>query len=453
MIAYIAALICSLTVLYRPLTLAYLLLLYMFFNGLASRAVANNFRLGIGPVNIYALDFLFALMVLLMIVGWIGWLSSGGRQGSNMRTVRIAVLWVVLFLTYQLSRFTLGYFNQVPLDSLVRMFYADFQAIYFFLPLFFVRSGKQLQHLLLAVVGFALIYPVGQALFASREDAEWMLQGQGTFRLGFGDSAIPLGIGLIAIYLWGKRLWFMALPAAGLVMLAHRSAFIAIVVALVAAAILKGEKIKVIGTMILGGMSAGILLFAVQHFSGEPVLDSGVDRLGETFQSTGTTMARLQSIPYMLGIWLENPLFGVDYQTIYQVRESISEGDRTSALLHPHNFILRALVQYGAIGAGLLFIIIGYSLIVARRLIRFPGLNKIGVLLFSGQIYFALFAAMNTTMGSAGYFFWIMVGCTFWYISHTQSFHAKPGTGQARTVSLSGGRILARKKTSIKLST
>ena len=446
MMTYLIALATTISVLYRPLILAYLLLLYMVLNGLASRAAAASFKLSIGSVNVFALDYLFGMMIILLSVGLIFGYKCSIRSARSSREVRFETVLIALFLLYQLIRFLLGYFGHVPPDSLVRMFYADVQAAYYFLPLMFVRNERQLSRLFFFIMGIALLFPVGQVLFASREDAAMLMKGQGTYRLGFGDSAIPLGVGLIAIYVWERRLWLMALPAAGIVMIAHRSAFIAIIVAIVAAAVLKGKKIKAIGAIILGGVMAGSLLFAVQHFSGELVLDSGINRIGETFEDTGTTEARLHAIPYMLEKLMESPIVGVGYKELYRIRESLSINVRASAsILHPHNFALRALVQYGAIGAVLLFMAIGYSLRMARRLSRSSQTNNIGAFLFASQVYFVIFAMMNTAMGSAGFFYWILVGCTFWYIERAQTLQSIPVLEAEQLNEKRPDAILARK--------
>lgn len=442
----VAALTSAVAIALRPLVLAYLLLLYMLVNGLASRAASASFKLTIGSLNIFPLDFLFALMVFLVPLWVLKRMIGVGLPLASSRHTIVAVRLVSLFMLYQLMRCTLGFFGGVPLESLVRMFYADFQVVYFFLPLMFVRDEQQFRYLFYALIGVALLFPVGQVLFASREDAETLMHGQGTYRLGFGDSAIPLGIGLLAIYVWDRRIWLMALPAAGIVMIAHRSAFIAIFIALLAAAVLKGKKIKVIGMMVLGGGLAITLLFAVQYFTGEKVLDSGVGRLGQTFSSTGTTEARLRAIPYMIGEWTKRPILGVSYRELYQIREALSSGVSASAsILHPHNFVLRALVQYGLVGVLLLFLVIGHSLLTARRIARVPQTQEIGAFLFASQVYFLIFATMNTAMGSAGFFYWILVGFTFWYMGRanippevTESAPPRGGGGVAP--------ILARKR-------
>jgi hypothetical protein len=418
MIVALIALFAAVLIVMRPISLVYMLLLYMLVNGLVSRATSQGFYLTVGSVNIFLLDFLFVMMILLLPIG----LIKKNILGSS-REMRIATTWIMLFLVYHAVRFLVGFYNQVPTDALARLLYSDFQAVYFFLPLMFVKTERQLRLLLLAVVVFSLIYLFGQILLASREDALSQLKGAGTYRLGFGDSAIPVGIGLLALYIWERRLWLMVLPAVSIILIAHRSAYIAIFVALIMVAKYKGEKIKIFAVMVAGGLLTGLLLISMQFFTGEAVFDTGINRLSDTFVSTKTTTARQEAIPFMLGKWAENPVLGLGYKSLYELRETdgvwqeggkfLNAGNFT--ILHPHNFVTRALVHYGSIGSLLLFTVIGYSLFTAKKLVTNNRFKKVGIFLLTSQVYFLIFAAMNTSLASAGFFYWILVGCTFWY--------------------------------------
>ena len=76
---------------------------------------------------IFTLDFLFAMMVFMLLIGVIL-----RRPAYKSREMNVGILLVVLFLTFHLLRFCFGVFERVPVDSLIRMLYADFSSLLIF---------------------------------------------------------------------------------------------------------------------------------------------------------------------------------------------------------------------------------------------------------------------------------------------------------------------------------
>lgn len=77
-------------------------------------------------------------------------------------------------------------------------------------------------------------------------------------------------------------------------------------------------------------------------------------------------------------------------------------------------------MKTGTIGTFLLMFLIARVLLFSYRLAKQEATSQVGVYLFACQIFFILFALMNTTFGSAGYVFWILSGITFWYTNQIQ---------------------------------
>lgn len=403
--------------LWRPLAIPYLLLLYMVVNGYASRPQIAKIVLTFGSVNVYPLDFLYAVMTLLIPIYFLKRASHGTLHRRLSREARVAVILVSLYLVWHFIRLAIGLLSGMPYDALIRLYAMDTQAVYFFLPLLFVNSESQLRRLLLFTVGISLLFPFGQPFLVGSDDYELISKGQGTLRLGFGDSSVFEALGLFALLSWERSMIAAVLPIASIVMLAHRSAFIGVIVSVVAMSILKRKPLK---TLIIIGFAAllgGAVLFALEMVTAQRVFEKGAERIGETFETTGTTSARLDSIPRLLEVWSENPIAGIGYADLHGLQLRADTSVMAFNILHAHNFVLTALVQTGTIGAFLLFAIIGYTLTCAKRLSRVGGQRNVGAFLFASLLFFVIFATMNTTMHSVGFVFWFLCGTVFWYMT------------------------------------
>jgi O-antigen ligase len=401
--------------LWAPLLVPYLLLAYMVVNGYASRPLMMNLKLTFGGANVYPLDFLYATAVLLIPFYFIRRTLGGGARRVVSPQTRTAVILVSLYLGTYLVRFVYGVFEHVPLDSLIRMFAIDTQCIYFFLPLLFLKSEEQLRRMLYFLVAIAVLFPLGQPFLVGSDDYQLILYGQGTLRLGYGDSNVFVAIGMLAILAWERAMYMAVFPLAGIVMLAHRSAFIGLAASLAFLSYLKRKPLKMTIIAGLAGLMGAALLYVLQISTSVHVFDKGIERIGETFEGTGTTSARLHSIPQLLGVWLENPIVGLSYGELYKLQRKAEVSPGAFNILHAHNFLLTSLVQTGLVGTGLLISLIINSLMRARQLSHKTAHRETGAFLFSSLLFFVIFSLMNTTLQTAGFFFWFLSGVVFWH--------------------------------------
>lgn len=431
MIAFALSIVFFALVAIAPLLLMYFLLGYMVFNGLSSRPFMQNvLKVSFGDINVYPLDLFFAAMVLLIILHLGKRLAGASGARIVSKEGRIATILVLAFFLFYSGKAIAGYFAGVPAQTLIRMFAIDAQPLYFFLPVFFLKREAQLRRVLYFLVLVALLFPLGQLMMVGSRDTEFILSGQGTFRLGYGDSNLFVAIAIIAIFTWERKIVLAILPLASLVMLAHRSGFIAIVISLVLVGILKGKKLISSISFGLVGVLAGVVLFSVQAMTSYEVFDRGVERIGETFENTGTTSARLGAIPQTMRVVGEHPLLGLGYGDLYKLQKIAVDPDQGGSqpaasvlafnVLHSHNFMLTALSHSGVIGTALLLGLIAYGLICARRLSRRRGRREAGTFLFASMVFFVVFALMNTNFGSAGFLFWILYGTVFWYFNQAR---------------------------------
>ena len=416
-----AALFVSL-VLWSPMAIVYLLLGYMVFNGYSSRPFMENvLKVTFGNVNVYPLDILFASMVMLILFYLIKRIIGISRARVISKEARLATGLIVLYFLLFSGKFVAGYFEGVPPQTLIRLFAVDIQCVYFFLPLFFLKNEIQLRRLLYFLLFISLIFPFGQLLMVGSRDTQYILQGQGTLRLGYGESSLFLAFAVIAFFAWERKMTAAVIPAVGLVMLAHRSAFIGIAVSLVTLSFLKGKKLKT--NIILGLMGVLVIgvLFVVQEATSIRVFDKGIERAAETFEKTSTTKARFGAISQTFDVLAEHPIVGLSYGDLYKLEKRAETSALAFNILHSHNFFLTSLSHTGLVGTILLSWIIVYVLSCSRHLSRMSGKKETGAFLFACVLFFVIFSLMNTSFGSAGFLFWILSGTVFWYFNEAKA--------------------------------
>ena len=398
-----------------PISIFYLLLGYLVLVGWGSFEIVAALKIKVGSIGIVPLDILFVALLLSLSTFMLRRMFGGRRVARRIET-KVAISIMVFYIALHLLRTGMGFFDGVPKDALVRMSYDNLQCLYFFLPLLFLKSDRQTSNLLRAVVVLSLIFPFGQLFLSETATTQFILEGQDTLRLGFGDANLLLAMGFIAILTWERWIYLAFIPAAGIMMLAHRSAFLAIALALVSTALINGKQLKLIVVSGFVGVVMVGALFVVQNTTSLPVFDKGLERVGQTFETTGTTSARVSSISQLLSVWLEKPVMGLGYRELYDLRSRADTSARAFNILHSHNFVLTSLVHTGLMGSIPLFAICGYSLLTALRLARRPGMRQAGAFLFSSMLFFLVFALMNTALSSAGYLFWILSGTTYWLL-------------------------------------
>ena len=406
--------------------LAYYLLGFVFINGLAPRSLIAQIKFTIGSVNVFPLDFAFGAMVVLLILAPL--LRSMGIASRQRwcRETRAGAILAIVYVVFQVGQVLAGYFSGVPVDALIRMFAANAQPLYLLIPLLYVRTPDELRRLLMAVVLLAMVFPFGQLILTGSDDTARILHTQGTFRLGYGDFNVILAIGFLALIAWERKAVLAALPAIGIVLLAHRSAYIGIVLATMAVSVLKGRNVKTtLLLVVVGGVLAGMLTL-FQLMTSSPLVESGIDRASQTFEDTGTTQGRLVAIQNSFTVFADNPLVGMGYRGTYDYQKIVYSSAFAFNVLHPHNFVMSSLSKDGTIGTVLFLWLLGHLLVSSRRLARMPGYRETGAFLFGSMLFFILLALMNTTMGSVGYVIWLLGGSTLWLLNYARN-EAKAG--------------------------
>lgn len=401
-----------------PMLVPYLLLIYMLLDGIANRQFINELKLSVGGVNIYFPDLLYAASLFLAIFGIMRLLITGRMQRFAPLT-KVVVLLIVFYFMIFLLKVINSYFGGVPKDSLVRDFSGNTQCLYFFIPLFYLNHEGTLKRLIYFVLLLSLLFPLIQPFLYGSSDQELLAKGQGTLRLGFGNANLLLMLGILALFVWERKVWLSGLPLAGIAMLAQRSAFISIILCIIVLSFQKKKSMKFITLIGVAGILLISVLLVIQKTSSVPVAGSAAERFSETFEKTGTTEARMLVIPMAFEEFGKRPWLGFTYREIYMLKQREGTNIFSFNMLHPHNFVLESLLRSGIIGTLLLFSIIGVIMKSALRLLKQPDTKLQGMYLFSTILFFVTFGLMNTSFFSAGYVFWILSGISFWYINQS----------------------------------
>lgn len=412
----IVALFFCIFIILRPTVIPYLALIYLFINGLASRAFINNLKVTLGSVNVFPLDLLYALAAIFALVYFIKYFYRNTKR-PNASETKTTAIFVLLFIFLFVGKLMIGFLNNLPFDSLLRMFMTDTPAIYFFLPLAIYKDVSQLKRLIKFTVFLSLVFPLYQPFLLNSDDTKLALNAQDTLRLGFGDGNILLGLGAIALLCWEYKKYLTFLPLSGVMMLGHRSSFIAIGLAFMALSFFKGKKIKTLILMGVAGALVIVMLSVLQAFANVNMLDKLLSRVEQTFDPTKTTIVRARVITTVIEELEKRPFTGLEYKELQEVIKRSEFSPRDFNIYHPHNFVYSSLMNTGIIGTLLLFTIIFRSMKTAYKLARTEVFKLQGAYLYSYILFFLIFSAMNTSMTTCGYVFWFLCGVTFWFFN------------------------------------
>jgi len=410
----------ALAIAVMPMVIPYLLVVYTAVNGISSRHFMDNLKVSIGSVNIFFPDLLYAATVTLAVVGLVR-LVSRGRLRSYTPLSKAALFLTIAYFLFFCTKLVSGYFAGQPADTLVRRFALDTQCLYLFIPLLFLKTEATLKRLLYFAIAATLVFPVIQPfLYGSADQVALEIGQHGTLRLGYGNGNLLLMLGVFAFFVWERRLYLSALPLAGIAMLAQRSAFVALALVVALLAFKKKKGLKFLSLVAIAGMLFVGTLLLIQATSSVPVATKAADRVAQTFVDTGTTRARVESIPLLLSAFSKHPWVGYSYDALHglertEVHTGLAAGAVSFDMLHPHNFVLSSLVRTGIVGTLLLFSIIGVILLASLRLVRQQEIRRQGMYLFSTALFFVIFGLMNTSFVSAGYVFWMLAGIILWY--------------------------------------
>ncbi|OHX37578.1 hypothetical protein BJL95_13475 [Methylomonas sp. LWB] len=407
-----------------PVMIPYLALSYLFISGLASRAFMAKVKVSLGSVNVFPLDLLYAMaacfsVVFLVRAAFLGEMTGYGKFAR--RTIWIVLLYLLFFAGKLIN----GFLANMPIDSLIRMFMTDTQAFYFFLPLAVYKDVAQFKKIMVFTGCLALLFPLYQPLLYGSVDSELALHSQDTLRLGYGDGAILLGIGVVAFICWEYKKYLAFLPMSGILMLGHRSAFIALGLSVISISLFKGKKIKTLFMVLLSAIMVVITLMALQSFAKINMLDKLLDRVEQTFVPTKTTIVRARVIVVVLEELEKRPLTGLAYSELAGVIKRADTSPRDFNIYHPHNFIYSSLMGAGLLGTFLMVVIIFRSLLAARKLVKSDAFRLQGVYIFSSVLFFLVFSAMNTTMTTCGYVLWFFCGVSFWFLNYSEKNEIK----------------------------
>lgn len=408
-----------------PMLVLYLLPGYMALDGIASRQFMYGLKVSVGGVNIFVLDLLYAAAVLLALMGIFRALVTG-RLYRYAPATKIIMLLTVIYLFFFTGKLFHGYLQRVPLDALIRGFALDTQCIYLFLPLFYIKNEKVLNKLLYFVVVLTLLFPMAQPFLYGSADQVALAEGQGgTLRLGFGNANLLLMLGVLALFVWERKIWLSALPLAGIAMLAQRSAFVALTLCVMVLSIQKRKSMKFIALVGMAGAFLVAALMVIQTTSTVPVVDKAMERLSQTFEKTGTTKARIDVIPITFEEFSKRPWVGFSYKERYELQKSETTNAFAFNMLHPHSFVFSSMLRTGTVGSIVFFLLIGLIMLAAYRLSRRRDMKEQGMFLYSAILFFVVFGLMNTSFESAGFVFWLLAGITLWYANqaHYLKYH------------------------------
>lgn len=395
----------------KPIMVPYLMLIFIFVQGLLGANYLDTFKVTFGHINVYSMDLLYLVTGIFFVIFCIKNTVNLQFKKNQAIETRSMIRVVLLFVCFYVAKLLHGFLEGMPFDSLLRLFMGDTSILYFFMPLVIVKNTKQLKSLLKYAVFLALLFPLFQPLLINSAATRDMMLLQGTFRLGYGDANVLLAMGVLALFSWSYKKYLSFLPVAGIMMLAHRSGYIAFALSYIILSFLKGEKLKSVVMLILAGILTLAMMLAIESFTSVNVLQKNISRAGETFQNTGTTKARLGVIPIIAEEFQLRPFTGLSYAEFYD--KTIRINARNFDITHPHNFILATIVNTGLIGLVLKLTLLGKSLRAAHTLSRDNALSQAGAFLFSWLCFFIVYATMNTTLESAGYLFWFGCGTVF----------------------------------------
>ena len=397
-----------------PRLIAYIALLYLFIQGWAFNFV-EGIQVQLAGVTVHPLDILYAASGILTLIYFFKIIVNTEFKLFNTSKTKNSTLIILLYIFFFIGKALNGYIDGVPLDAILRFTIGNTQVFYFFLPLILYKKINQFKNLLYFTIILSLIFPFGQPFLIHSELTQTILQGQGTLRLGYGDASILLALGGIAFFCWDQKRYLSSIPLAGIFMLAHRSAFLGIGLALMAQAYLKGKQLK---TLLLIGLSGTFmigLMVLVTTFTNIDILGKNLSRASETFQATGTSMSRYYVIFTALEELQKRPVSGLSYKEAYDLRKIQTRSARAFNILTPHNFVLNSIMKNGLFGSLILFLLILRSLKTAKSISRTPDYNATGAFLYSSMLFCIIFGLMNNTLEGVGYVFWFLCGTSFWF--------------------------------------
>jgi O-antigen ligase len=395
----------------KPHRLIYLLLISAFPS-------IEMVKLGAGSVNIYYQDLLFILFSLFLGIYFIKHLLMKRGFPTLAPDVKRLLIFVFLYLSLQSSYIFLALFKGISFQNIVRRSFPFIQCIYLFLPICFIKTENQLRRILLFVIFISLCFPLWQ-LFTFSAYPKAFVTSSGTLRLSGSHFSPLLASAVFALIIW-KRGWskylFVSAPILSILLIAHRSAYVALFFGLAFLFYFQKELTKPILFAYIASLSVVFGIFILSSFTSYNFMEDVSTRMVDTFSAEDvTTVGRIERIKNSYIAFRRYPLVGIGYD--HEILSEVFRDEATiGGVLHPHNFVIRHLAQTGVVGTILIL-----SITVQILLMCFSGAKRFTaertrfVLLFCSLVFFILISLMNTEFFVHGYFYWIPIGVALYY--------------------------------------
>ena len=392
-----------------PKTIGYFLLIFLFVEGLGLD-IMSELNLTIGSANISQNDIVYVVAGIYFLKYIYKKLTNESFIKAEASETRTTIIFILIYLLNFTCKLAAGFTAPIPIDTLFRNFINSTQMFYFFIPLIVYKDINELKTTLKLTVFLALLFPFCQPFLLQTKLTQYIINGQGTFRLGFGDANIFLAFGFFIMFCWDYKKYLTFIPLTGIMLLAHRSGYIALVVSFFALSFIRGKNIKnLLMMMVAGGLVIGMLI-AMESLININVLEKSLKRTEETFEKTGTTQARIYAIDQVINEFQKNAITGISFYENFNMTKRAKTEAYAFNVTHPHNFTLSTLYSSGILGLSLMLTIMFRSVMTAYRMSKHKQYNQVGALLFSAMLFFIIFSLMNTTIESAGFIFWFLCG-------------------------------------------
>ena len=406
------------------------LIIYAFIILTAFQHFFYELTFSIGNTNVYADDIILTLyccyacyLVFMKIIKKDKILDT--KQNANTLLV-LVFLYIFLHISYVL----IGLYCGIAVNSVIRRFASYSGFLFFFCPFLFFKDQNKIKNLLIFLVVISIFVFLKQIIWFTKS-AEWQydLTSSGTIRLGAnGISLIACALFSLLVFKYEWKYYVLTvIPILSLILVGHRSAFLALGVSLA----LFFTFTKKINETILFVYLTSLLIFVgfigIEIYTGRNFFNESIERGSDTFNFENPTSAdRIKKIKNNFYIFKKKPIIGIGYdyeilEDLFKTSPSIinSEDYIDSAVkdvLAPHNFVARSLSHTGIIGTILILSIIIMVLNRCFSLTHSSGIYRsYGVFIMCSIIFFIVFALMNTIFMKEGWVFWFICGASLFY--------------------------------------
>lgn len=389
----------------------------------------------IGHVNIFVHDcFLFfycACAGVLILAKFIKKKQIFDLDSATKPLFFLASSYLLLHLFYVVISLVQG----VSPATAIRRFLIYSDILYFYFPILFLSDESQYKNLLkfmIIMVIFGFLHQLYVAAIATRFHN---LTSSGTVRIGLNGITI-IGSCFFAFIVFKNDLKYYLIaicPIISIILVGHRSGFIAIAASLIVFFIFTKKITKLLLLCYLFGFLLLISLGGLEFLTGHDFLEDTLTRTGDTFSTSNkTSIGRLNKIENSFQVFIKKPIFGFghNYESIKGLANKYPYGlndqeylkDFEFNVLHPHCLLARSLSHTGIFGTLILSSIIILALKRCHLLIGAgESYSTKGVFIYCSIIYFVVFSLFNTTFTEEGWFFWTLCGSVVYFSKNIES--------------------------------